>query len=136
MGGVVVSYFVAQVVSWPGPSGAFQLLAQVILAASFGLVIWSAVYFGRAKTPILPNQVPETLITNGPYRLSRNPIYLVMALGLIAVALWLGSLAAFVSLPIFVWLVTQGHIKEEEEALVETFGPDAEAFFQRTRRWI
>lgn len=136
MGGVVVSYLVAQIAPWPGPSGASRLLAQSVLAASFGLVIWSALYFGQAKTPILPNQKPQTLITGGPYRISRNPIYLAMALGLIAVALWLGSLAALVSLPAFVWLVTQGHIKEEEEALLGTFGPEADAFFQRTRRWI
>ena len=131
-----MSYLVAPVAPWPGPSSVFQLLAQVVLAASFGLVIWSAVYFQRAKTPILPNQVRKTLITGGPYRISRNPIYLAMALGLIAVALWLGSVAALVSVPAFVWLVTQGHIKEEEAALVETFGPEAEAFFQSTRRWI
>jgi len=123
-------------VGWPGPAPWAQLLAWVIASGAAALVLWSARHFRQNHTPILPGQTPHQLITTGPYALSRNPIYLAMALTLVAIALWLGSAAALFAVPQFVILVGRGHIAEEEATIRATFGPAAEAYFSKTGRWI
>ena len=100
------------------------------------LILWSASYFIRHKTPIEPGQTPSHLIATGPYKLSRNPIYLAMAVMLTGWTLWLGVLAGLVLVPIFGFVITRRFIVHEEAALRAEFGLKAEQFFDDTARWI
>ncbi|MFQ5624615.1 MAG: methyltransferase [Paracoccaceae bacterium] len=107
----------------------------LIAVAGFWLVVWSALWFRRKSTPIEPGQVPRALIVEGPYRLSRNPIYTGMTLILFGFALWLGAASAFVGPAGFVWVVTRRFILREEAALRHTFGEKADAYIRSSRRW-
>jgi len=110
--------------------------ALALLGLGFALAgVWA---FRQAKTTVNPLQ-PErasAVVSSGVYRLSRNPMYLGMALLLAALLLALGSLAALLCLPAFCAYLTQFQIKPEERALRLGLGDPFEAYLQRTRRWL
>ena len=100
------------------------------------LVLWSARLFSQAKTTIKPFSVSSSLVTSGPFRLSRNPIYVGMVIVLLGVAIRLGSLPPFAVIPFFVLLINRAFIVHEERMLLDTFGKEYEAYCRGVRRWI
>ena len=100
------------------------------------LVLWGARSFSRAGTTIKPFQDPSALVTGGPYRYSRNPIYLGLVLALIGAGLLLGTLSPFVVVPVFIWLIQQRFIQPEEAALEKTFGSAYGQYKRQVRRWL
>ena len=75
-------------------------------------------------------------MTDGPYRLTRNPIYVGMVLVLAGVALLLGGIAEWFVLPVFIWLIARNVIPVEESMLEERFGQEYQEYRARVRRWI
>jgi len=113
-------------------------LAVIVAAMGIVVPVAAVVAFIRAKTtvnPIDPSQA-RSLVTTGFYRVSRNPMYLGMALLLVAQAIYLSNAAALVSPLVFVIAMTHLQIKPEEAALKRNFGEAYRAYRQRTRRWI
>lgn len=112
------------------------LLGQVLTVLGMALIIWSALWFHRKKTTIEPHHTPKSLIVEGPYRLSRNPIYLGMAAILTGAVLYWGALSA-VPLPmIFVYVIQTRFVEPEEIALFTAFEQDALDYISKTRRWL
>ncbi len=103
-----------------------------------GLVIlaWPAAAFLRARTGLVPFTESTTLVTSGLYRVSRNPMYLGMALVLAGAAVRFGSLSAWLPLPAFVWIIQRRFILNEERFLENTHGDAYRAYRERVRRWI
>ena len=77
-----------------------------------------------------------TLVTEGPYHYSRNPMYAGLALTLAGLALVLGSLSPLIVPPIFVWWITTRFIQKEEAMLEQRFGAQYLDYKQRVRRWL
>jgi protein-S-isoprenylcysteine O-methyltransferase Ste14 len=98
-----------------GSLGSVLLLAGVVLAASFVRA------FRRAGTHINPGEPATTLVTTGPYRLSRNPGYLGMALGYAGIAILGGAPWALTLLLPTVFTVDRGVIRREERDLERRF---------------
>ena len=111
-------------------------LAGLILITGFALVIWSAYFFWKKKTSIEPHHTPRALIVEGPYKISRNPIYLGMFLGVFAVALWSGALSGVLVVIIFPIIINARFIVAEENALRAQFGEAGETYLASTSRWI
>lgn len=112
------------------------LLVSILIAAlGFAIAGWSAIWFLRKKTTIEPRHVPSTLITEGPFRINRNPIYTGMALVLLGFAFWLGDIVALIPVIIFPIIITRRFIKDEETQLRKAFGTDADAYIAASRRW-
>ncbi len=112
--------------------------AVAFMAVGILIEAVSVLAFLRARTTVTPLK-PEkasTLVVNGLYRVSRNPMYLGMLILLIGWALWLANPAALILPPVFVIYLTVFQIKPEEAALSEKFGSDYEAYRGRVRRWI
>jgi protein-S-isoprenylcysteine O-methyltransferase Ste14 len=107
-----------------------------LLGAGVLLVISGVVTFRRAQTPIVPFERSTTLVTHGVYRFTRNPMYLGLTLVLAGVAMLLGSIGAFVPLPLFVWIIDYGYIRAEERFLAEIFGDDYAHYMHVVRRWL
>jgi protein-S-isoprenylcysteine O-methyltransferase Ste14 len=108
-----------------------------LLAASGGvLAIWAALLFRRHDTTAHPYAVATSLVTQGPYRMSRNPMYLGLLLTLIALGLWLQSLSALLLTPLFVFVIDRCNILPEERLLSVHFGESYKAYLAQTRRWI
>lgn len=102
------------------------------------IVLMAVVCFWRARTtinPIDPSRA-SSLVTNGIFRMSRNPMYLSLLLLLLAYAIRLDSLAVWLGPLIFVTYVTCFQILPEERVLAEKFGEAYLTYKHRTRRWI
>ncbi len=108
----------------------------VLVLIGFSLLGWSALIFRRARTTISPFLESAALVTSGPFRLSRNPIYVGMVLGLVGVAIMFGSLTPFVVVPVFVVLIDRGFIAPEERMLNAKFSNEYEKYCRRVRRWV
>lgn len=123
---------------WPGlvPWPAVQHVGTglaLIAVALFGL---AAVEFLRARSTIIPHQMPAALITRGIFALSRNPIYLADVILLVGLSLRWGAASGLVLAPVLVWVLRLRFIAGEEARLRARFGAAAEAYFARTRRWL
>lgn len=120
------------------PSGAGLLVAVgwLIVLASVALMIWAAVYFKRAATSINPHGQPTALITGGPFRWSRNPIYLADVLLLIGLCLAFRALPALLLIPIFIAILKRRFIIPEEARLTAAFPVDFAAYAKRVHRWL
>jgi protein-S-isoprenylcysteine O-methyltransferase Ste14 len=92
--------------------------------------------FKRHETTVKPFQRSSALVTAFPFSVSRNPMYLGMALLLLGVALLLGTATALVPVVIFPFVVDRVFIRVEERMLAETFGREWEEYRARVRRWI
>ena len=116
--------------AWRVPVG-WALL--VLFALWNGWALW---LFRRHRTGLLPGQPTRAMIEEGPYRRSRNPLYvgmlaLYVGLALLAPTFW--GLALF---PAAVALVRWGAIRPEERFLHERFGADYDGYARRVRRWL
>ncbi len=133
IGAGVVQWLLGQVTPVLRDGG---LLGGLLILVGLLLILWSSTYFMRHKTPIEPHHKPKFLIVSGPYRISRNPIYLAMAIILTGWTLWLGVLAGLLVVPVFIWIINRRFISAEEAGLREAFGADADRFIDETARWI
>ena len=108
----------------------------VLIGLAVALIVWAAVLFRRARTGIVPFSEATALVTAGPYRFTRNPMYLGMAGILGGTALWLGSLTPWLVLPAFMRLVAERFIGPEEAMLKAAFGRAYEEYKAAVRRWL
>jgi len=100
------------------------------------LNLWADRLFTREQTTVKPFEQSAALITDGPYRLSRHPMYLGMVLILIGIGVALGSIPPFLIIPAFVLVVHVKFIVPEERAMEDTFGAAYREYRRRVRRWI
>lgn len=114
----------------------FWGIGIVLIAAGVAGIGWSAWWFWKKRTTIEPHHAPTKLITEGPYRFTRNPIYLCLLAMLTGYVLWLGVLSPALLPPLFGSVLTRRFIVPEEERLIEIFGLEARRYLQRTRRWL
>ncbi|HEX8153352.1 MAG TPA: isoprenylcysteine carboxylmethyltransferase family protein [Thermoanaerobaculia bacterium] len=110
--------------------------AMVLLVLSLSVVVWGMGTMRRARTSVLPNRPANALVDFGPFRFSRNPLYVAMTLGYVSAALAVDAAAALVLLPVAVAIIHFGVIKREEQYLERRFGDEYRAYCARVRRWI
>lgn len=92
--------------------------------------------FAKAGTPVSPYRASTALVTTGPYRISRNPAYIGMALVYTGIAVSAEALWALVPLPVVLAVIDRGVIAREERYLDQKLGDDYRRYQQRTRRWL
>ena len=119
---------VARAVS--GPLG-----ATVVLLA-MALFLWASRTFRSAGTPVPGNRPTTTIVRAGPYRYTRNPIYLSFSLLQLGIALWVSSLWLFVTLIPAVTLMSLVVIPREEHYLESRFASDYLPYKASVRRWL
>jgi protein-S-isoprenylcysteine O-methyltransferase Ste14 len=92
----------------------------------------------RAHTTVNPVHVDQasSIVTNGVYRLTRNPMYVGLALLLTAWAIWLAVPWAFAGPALFGLYIYRFQILPEERAMEAKFGAEYLAYKQRVRRWL
>lgn len=116
-----------------------RLAAPVgILLVLFALTVGLATVrrFRAAGTSLQPWEPTTSLITDGPFRLSRNPVYLGYTLLYLGVGFWVNSVWPLLLLPLVVWLMHRLVISREETYLDSRFGETYQAYKQRVRRWL
>jgi protein-S-isoprenylcysteine O-methyltransferase Ste14 len=112
------------------PTGAASTIAGAGLLGSFVRA------FRRARTPVDPYTPSEAIVTDGPYRLTRNPGYLGMALTYAGIAIVSNAPWALVPLPVAIAVIDRGVIAREERYLERKFGTPYVDYKRCVRRWM
>jgi protein-S-isoprenylcysteine O-methyltransferase Ste14 len=134
--GVLMNRVAPLPVSATVPPVARVVLAWAAIAAGLAGVIWAMSTFIRARTAIYPNEPARVIVSAGPYRFSRNPMYVSLATLTIGIALWLDSVWVLVLLPVALVALTRLVIRKEEAYLSSAFPEPYAAYCGRVRRWL
>lgn len=115
-----------------------RLAAPVGIAALLlGLVALAALrQFIRAGTRPEPWKPTTALVTNGPYRFTRNPMYLGFTFVYLGITCWVNTVWPVALLPLVLLAMHHGVIRREEVYLERKFGEEYRAFRRRVRRWL
>ncbi|MCW8848732.1 MAG: isoprenylcysteine carboxylmethyltransferase family protein [Melioribacteraceae bacterium] len=126
----------------------FLLPTEVVFIANWKLIGAVNIIFGiflnlaadklfkKYDTTVKPGEDSEVLLTDGVFKISRNPMYLGMVLILFGSGFILGSLPPFLVIPIFIRLIDTKFIKIEEYMLKKKFGMMWFEYTNTTRKWI
>ena len=124
---------------WPitgGPSVGRLAVAAVGAVLSLWLAIGAMVAFRRARTTIIPNRPATAMVDAGPYRFTRNPMYLSLVALYLGGALLLDSWWPVLLLPVLVLVVDRMVIAREERYLATAFPAEYAEYRARVRRWL
>jgi protein-S-isoprenylcysteine O-methyltransferase Ste14 len=114
----------------------WRWLGLVTMVAALTLGASAARLFSQHQTTIKPGEASSHMLTTGPYRFTRNPIYVGMTLILAGLAVFLGSLTPWLVVPLFVYLIDRNIIPVEEKMLEDTFGEHYRQYCGIVRRWL
>jgi protein-S-isoprenylcysteine O-methyltransferase Ste14 len=114
----------------------YTLIGAAVAALGIVLTLSGANLFARVGTNIKTFNEPGTLVTDGPFRWSRNPMYLGFLLLLTGVAIVLGTVTPLIAPALFALIADRWYIAFEERAMREKFGASYEGYMGRTRRWL
>ena len=123
----------------PGPrllSTPWSWLGILPFAFGSGLTVGAARLFDRLGTPVRPFERSTRLVLDGPYRFTRNPMYLGMVLALAGIAIRLGTATPWLVPPAFAVFIQTQFIVPEEAMMERLFGAEYVAFKGRVRRWL
>lgn len=137
---LLVGVVLGRVTPWRMPTGggwpvALTSLGLVLLAAGIGLMVWAAVVMWRHRTTVIPWAKVEHLMTGGPFRFMRNPIYVGDVLVYLGVTLVAGTWWPLVMIPLPLFVMQRYVIAREEAYLAERFGEPYAAYRRQVRRW-
>ncbi len=122
----------------PSPiiSSDFRLLGIVFVILGLSFILWARVLFKKKGTAILPTDNPTHFVNSGPYRFTRNPMYLGIVLILLGIAIWVGTLPLFFA-PLGFFLTVQSvFIPYEEKNMERTFGREYLEYRKKVRQWL
>ena len=132
--GVVLTAVVGD--PWDLPSRPAQIAGTVLVVAFVLWNGWTLSMMASHRTSILPGGATNAVLQSGPFRFSRNPLYVGLIALYAGLALLAGSFWALVLLPIGIVALLWGAIWPEERYLAGKFGADYAAYRARVRRWL
>jgi protein-S-isoprenylcysteine O-methyltransferase Ste14 len=135
---ILIAVGVSYLLGWPRVPGLpLAWLDVVLIVLGIGLSVTSAMLFRREGAEINPTSpTNRKLVTSGPFRLTRNPMYLGLVLATLGIALWVGAWPTLLA-PIALFATANWvHIPFEEEKMRRQFGAAFDAYASKTRRWI
>ena len=112
------------------------MAGATIVVISFAFFFWAAITMRRGGGSIPTGEPTEVILSNGPYRFSRNPIYASMIVLFIGVGIWANSLWFVGFAVVAVFLLSWGVISREEAYLERKFGTTYAAYKSEVRRWL
>jgi len=128
---------------WPWPLAeswavldALRWAGFAALAAGLALDSWSLLHFLRARTSALPFRPASAIVARGPYRFTRNPMYLGMTLTLAGVGLLLGRTWILLAALAGALVMDRYAVRREERYLERRFGAEYVDYARRVRRWL
>jgi protein-S-isoprenylcysteine O-methyltransferase Ste14 len=108
----------------------------MVFVLALALVAWAIATITRAGSNVPTNMPTTTIVQTGPYRFTRNPIYLGMFLGLVGVAIAFDSLWLLGTLVPFALIIRFGVVAREEAYLERKFDDAYRNYRARVRRWL
>ena len=117
----------------------YSILISIIFVLTGFFVFLSAIRsFKKQETTIDPLN-PEkatSLVTNGIFKYSRNPMYLGVILILCSISIQFSLIGGLIIIPIFLLFITKYQIIPEEKAMKNLFKEDFQSYKEKTRRWL
>jgi protein-S-isoprenylcysteine O-methyltransferase Ste14 len=118
------------------PRTVARLLGGSLIAVATAVEAGFILSMRRAATPINPRKPVARLVTDGPFRFSRNPSYLALAAYYIGIASLVNTRWPLLFLPAVLLAVQRGVIEREEQYLERRFGDEYRRYGARVRRWL
>ena len=106
------------------------------LALGVALAAWGMATFRRAKTAINPHHSASQLVTHGPYKFTRNPMYTGLTLQYLGGSAMINSAWPIILLPIVLLILIRTVILREEMYLRDAFGAEYTGYVATVRRWL
>ena len=116
---------------WPA-----GLLGAVVFVLALALAIWAIDTMTRAGTNVPTNRPTTAIVESGPYRFTRNPIYLGMFGGLIGLGIAFDNPWLLLLMALFALVIRYGVVVREEAYLERMFGDAYRGYRRRVRRWL
>lgn len=135
---VAVCGAVSWALGWPRPpSLPLVPLGVALVALGFVPPVWALILFRREGTEVNPTSLTNRkLVTGGPYRFTRNPMYLGLVIITLGIAFWVGAWPMFAA-PIAVFVTSNWvHIPFEEAKMRRQFPKDFDDYIRHVRRWV
>ena len=121
----------------PDPRASWRPVAAAALILAWLVLFLSAITrFRRAGTSIIPNKPVSAFVVSGPYRFTRNPMYVALVTLYLGAALLVNSWWAVVLLPVVLLVIDRTVIAREERSLRQRFPVEYPAYCSRVRRWL
>jgi protein-S-isoprenylcysteine O-methyltransferase Ste14 len=112
------------------------LFGLILLIGSVALIVMAFKELKNYETTYIPDGEPEKLVNTGPFKISRNPIYLGMSGILISAAFLMQSISALLIPILFLSIIQNTWIPHEEEKLKEKFPEEWKEYTAATKRWL
>lgn len=135
---VLIALVVSWLLGWPWlPGFPLPTLGLILALVPWILPVWAVAVFRREGAEINPlSPTNRVLIVDGPYRYTRNPMYLGLVLVTLGIAVWVGTWPMFLA-PIAVFATANWvHIPFEEAKMHRQFGAAFDEYAGRVRRWV
>lgn len=112
------------------------VLGGVLIIVGFSFMMWARILFTFRNTTLFVGKPSTHLVRDGPFRCSRNPMYVGVVVFLMGLALWVGTVPFFMAVPVTFLCFHFFHIPREERMLREVFGERYLVYSQEVRRWL
>lgn len=112
------------------------LLRTSLVALGFCVMMWARGRFTARKTILFAGQISSHLVCDDPFRFSRTPMYAGVLVSLVGLAVWVGTLPLYMTVPSAFVFFHVAHIPCEEEMLRNVFGTRYLAYAKEVRRWL
>jgi protein-S-isoprenylcysteine O-methyltransferase Ste14 len=115
-----------------------RAITAALVALGLLIGIAGVATFRSSRTTVDPTRPhrASALVESGIYRVTRNPMYVALALALAGAAAWFSNFAAMLLVPVFIGWITRLQIVPEERALRAKFGAGYDRYASRVRRWL
>lgn len=119
-----------------GAGGVQKTAGTGLVAAGLGVMAWAIATFASNRTSVMPTRPARQLVTSGPFRWSRNPMYVGLTLADAGLALFFNQAWPLVLLPLVLLVLVTFVVAREERYLRAAFGAAYDAYCRRVRRFI
>jgi protein-S-isoprenylcysteine O-methyltransferase Ste14 len=119
-----------------GPGVVQHLMGWMAVGLGITVFVWGLVTFASARTGIMLQHPAMTVVREGPYRWSRNPMYVGFTATYFGAALLANLAWPLLLLPLVLLTLVAGVIAREERYMRATFGPSYEEYCRDVRRWL
>ena len=116
--------------------GLHRAAGAVVVVLGLAIMVWAATILARRRTTLIPHRMPSSFIRQGPYQLTRNPMYIGLTILYVGLALWTGAWAAAPLVIVPLLVIDRVTIPMEETHLREKFGDGYRQYCAEVRRWI
>lgn len=136
IGTIIIAMVLRELQSFAGLALAGQLLGVVLLAAGVLLRFWGILHLKSQFTRYVTVREGDEIVSTGPYRKLRHPLYTGLLLITLGMAFFFASpIAAVIGGSVMIWALLQ-RIEYEEQLLIEKFGPDYQEWMKKRARLI